>query len=549
MDVVSVVLIFLLTVVVSGFFVRLLPIAVPLPIVQIALGAGLSMSGFNVAFDSHLFLLLFIPPLLFLDGWRIPKGALFRDWRTILALAIGLVVFTVGGMGVLIHWMLPAMPLAVAFALAAILSPTDPVAVSAMTATSPVPSRLMHILEGESLLNDASGLVCFSFAVTAALTGTFSMGEATLSFAFVAGGGVVVGVAVTWLIGRCSRFLVKRVGEDSSIQILISLLIPFAAYLAAEHIGVSGILAAAVAGIAMHYAELIGRPLPATRMQRNAVWDTIQTALNGIIFVLLGEQLPGMLRDLPAVAASAGVAGPWHLLGYAALITLGLGAMRFAWVWTAVRVTAVRAERLGKSTPMPKTRLLAVTATAGVRGAITLAGILTLPLTMLDGSAFPGRDVAIFIAMAVILFSLTLASIGLPLLTRGLAADLPDAAPQRSEENARTAAAEAAIRRIDALNAEPESDELAAGARAQAVMRLRDAYQRRIDYGDSTDEDAAEALRAVQAERALRVQALRAERNELYRLRRARAIDDDVHQRLLREIDLQEASLTQTRAH
>src|SRR5690606_32104200 len=185
MHVVTMILMLLLAVVVSTFIVKLLPLKVPIPLVQIVLGAALSMLGMPVSFDSHLFLLLFIPPLLFLDGWRIPKGALFGEWRPILSLAIGLVVFTVVGMGMLIHWLIPAVSLAVAFALAAILSPTDPVAVSAMTANSPLPSRIGHILEGESLLNDATGLVCFSFAVTAALTGTFSLGKASLSFVMV----------------------------------------------------------------------------------------------------------------------------------------------------------------------------------------------------------------------------------------------------------------------------------------------------------------------------------------------------------------------------
>src|SRR5574337_1507322 len=180
---IELVLAMLLAVIVSGYLVRVLPISLPLPIVQIVLGgviAGVLHHG--VELDPEGFFLVFLPPLLFLDGWRIPKDGLFRDRGTILQLALGLVVFTVVGAGYLIHWLIPAMPLAVAFALAAIVSPTDPVAVSSITARVPVPRRLMHILEGESLLNDASGLVCFQFAVAAALTGTFSPGSAALTF-------------------------------------------------------------------------------------------------------------------------------------------------------------------------------------------------------------------------------------------------------------------------------------------------------------------------------------------------------------------------------
>src|SRR5215218_8255609 len=175
MEAITTVLVLLLAVLVIGILTRLAPINLPLPMLQIAIGALLSaVIGFEVRLDPDIFFLLFIPPLLFLDGWRIPKGAFFRDWRPILTLAIGLVVFTVIGVGLLISQLIPAIPLAVAFALAAILSPADPVAVSAITRGVPVPSRLMHILEGEALLNDASGLVCFRFAVAAALTGAFS---------------------------------------------------------------------------------------------------------------------------------------------------------------------------------------------------------------------------------------------------------------------------------------------------------------------------------------------------------------------------------------
>jgi len=548
MHVVTMVLVFLLAVVVSGFVARLLP-KVPLPLLQIAIGAGLSTLGFDVAFDPHLFLLLFIPPLLFLDGWRIPKGAFFRDWKPILALAIGLVVFTVLGMGWFIWWLVPAVPLAVAFALAAILSPTDPVAVGAMTAGAPPPPRLMHILEGESLLNDATGLVCFTFAVSAALTGTFSLGDASASFLLVAGGGLLAGVGVTWAIGRLNRFLVRRTGEEPGIQILVSLLIPFAAYLAAEHFHVSGILAAAAAGIAMHYGELSGRPLAATRMQRHAVWDTVQTALNGIIFVLLGEQLPAMVRALPEAAEASGSGNDvWHLLGYVVVITLVLGLLRFAWVWTAIRLTVFRAALRGERTAMPQTRLLAIIATAGVRGAITLAGILTLPLLMPDGSAFPARTVVIFIAMGVILLSLLIASIGLPLLVRGLTGTLPEPERRDSESNARVAASEAAMRRIDRLVAEPLADPGEEAARAEAAVLLRDAYQRHLHYGDLSGEDAVQMQRVEQAERRLRLAALDAERDELYRLRRARAIDDVIHRKLVGELDLAEATLRQRAA-
>ena len=539
------VLVLLLAVVVCAFVARLLPVKIPAPILQIAAGAGLHYVGLDVPFDSHLFLLLFIPPLLFLDGWRIPKGAFFRDWKTILALAIGLVAFTVVGAGLLVHWLIPAVPLAVAFALAAILSPTDPVAVGAMTASAPLPSRLMHILEGEALLNDATGLVCFTFAVNAALTGHFSLASASLSFVLVAGGGAVVGLVVTWAIARLNHALVQRTGEDPGTQIVVSLLVPFAAYLSAEKLHVSGILAAAVAGIGMHYVELTGRALAATRMQRAAVWSTLQMILNGTIFLLQGGQLPHTLERLPAVAEATGAGSAWRLAAYVAAIGLGLLVLRFVWVWISIQLTVLRAAHRGQVREMPRTRLLVVSSIAGVRGAITLAGILTLPVLAADGSPFPARDVAIFLAMGVILWSLAVASVGLPLLTRGLGAtDLPDPARGRSEAQARVAAAEAALRRIQQVLAEPEPDRDAAAARAEAARRLNDAYHFRLDYGDRAEADAAHVHRLAASERKLRLAVLAAERDELFRLRRAHIIDDEAHGRLVREIDLVEASLT-----
>ena len=220
MESISIALAMMMAVVVSGVLVRMLPVPIPLPLVQIALGA-LIAGGFNrgVALDPEIFFLLFLPPLLFLDGWRIPKEGVLRDKYAIVELALGLVICTVVGVGFFIHWLIPAMPLAIAFALAAIISPTDPVAVSAITSRVTIPKRVMHVLEGESLLNDASGLVAFRFAVAAAVTGSFSLTQAALSFVWVACAGLATGamftLAVTWIKNRVSR----RYGEEAGSQL------------------------------------------------------------------------------------------------------------------------------------------------------------------------------------------------------------------------------------------------------------------------------------------------------------------------------------------
>ncbi|MDB5368940.1 MAG: Na+/H+ antiporter [Roseomonas sp.] len=536
METVTMVLVLLLAVVLSGFLTRLSPLPLPLPILQIGLGALLAyITSFEVVLQPDLFFLLFLPPLLFLDGWRIPKRGLFRDGWTIVELALGLVLFTVLGIGLFIHWMIPEMPLAVAFALAAVLSPTDPIAVSAVAARVPIPHRLMHILEGESLLNDASGLVCLRFAVAAALTGSFSIAEAGATFVQLAIGGIAIGVAITWAVMWCLGKLVRRIGEDPGLQTLVSLLIPFGAYLAAEHVHVSGILAAVAAGVTMNYAEIFGQALATTRMRRTAVWDTVQFAANGIIFVLLGEQLPDIL---------AGVAGPesgddWMLAVYVLVIALALGLMRFFWVWTSLQFTLYKARRTGQPRPPVGWRVLVGASLAGVRGAITLAGVLTLPLVMEDGSPFPSRDLAIFLAMGVILVSLVGATLLLPPVLRGL--ELPPEDQQAQEEDfARRAAADAAVLEIERVQHELAAGKPDADLYAEAAALSMEPYNRQAGGAQATPAESERNRRIAEIERRLRLAGLKAERNALYRLRQAQQIEDGTFTRMVRQIDLAE---------
>lgn len=543
MSLIAIVLVFIMAIVVTVFLSHLLPVKVPLPLIQIAAGAALAACGFQVDFDPHIFLLLFIPPLLFLDGWRIPKDAFFRDMKPILSLAIGLVLVTILGIGLFIHWLIPAITVAAGFALAAILSPTDPVAVSAMTASSPLPSRMAHILEGESLLNDASGLVAFNFAIAAVLTGSFSPGDAVVKFFLMAAGGILSGLVVVWVTGKCNNFLVRRTREEPAIQILISLLIPFVAYLIAEAFHVSGILAAVAAGIAMHYEQLSGPRLPATRMKSSAVWSMLQTTLNGMIFLMLGEQLPRMLRTLPAVASQAGVSSPWYLLLYAVAITLALGVMRFAWVWLSMTLTIFRRKRRGKAiTIRPRFSIMSVMALAGVKGSVTLAGILTLPVMLADGSPFPGRELLIFLSMAVILMSLVVAAIGLPFMTRYLADDLPH---DTGKEDIGAVMTEVAINRLNALLDEPLDDPSEEALRADAGNMLLETYQRRLHYNDNEEgqDVGLELAKRARLEKYMQREVIVAQRQELFRLRRAHNISDTTFYEVLREIDLKEESL------
>jgi len=538
LETIVVVLVLLLAVVISGAFSRMLPIAIPRPLVQIAFGAAIALIGdLQVKLEPDIFFLLLLPPLLFLDGWRIPREEILKDRAAILELALGLVVFTVLGVGLIIHWMIPAMPLAVSFALAAVVSPTDPIAVSAIAQRVPIPKRMMHILEGESLLNDASGLVCLRFAIAAALTGTFSLYDATLNFLWVSIGGIAVGVAVTWIISRIKDWVSRHFGEDSGSQILISLLIPFACYLLAEKIHCSGILAAVAAGVTMSFAENSGRSLASTRIRRTTVWDTIQFAANGIIFVLLGEQLPSILQGAAETVRLTGHQQPWWLVVYVIGINVGLAALRFIWVWVSFKLTLFRT---GHRKVTPPWRIVAAMSFAGVRGAITLAGVLTLPLMLNDGTPFPARDLAIFLAMGVIIVSLIVASLFLPLLLNGL--QMPAEASHEAEEDAaRVAAAEAAIAAIERMQHKMSEGRKDADVYVAAASRVMDFYRERIVSRSQEGEAAVISRHNEQIERDLRLAALQAERTEIFKKVRARTLGSQAARKLIRELDLLEA--------
>ncbi|ADH91358.1 Na+/H+ antiporter [Ancylobacter novellus DSM 506] len=543
MDAITTALILLLAVVASGGITRSLPLPVPLPLVQIVLGVLIAaVADLGVELKPEIFFLLFLPPLLFLDGWRIPKDGLMRDRGTILQLAFGLVVFTVLGVGLFLHFMIPHMPLAVAFALAAVISPTDPVAVSAIAARTPIPHRLMRILQGEALLNDASGLVCMRFAVIAALTGSFSLIDAFGNFLWLVTAGVGVGAGVTWAAGVAKDWITRRVGEETGSQILISLLIPFGAYMLAEAVGGSGILAAVSAGIVMSHIEQAGHVMALTRVRRAAFWDMIQFSANGVVFVLLGEQLPTIVHAATRAVSEAGQREPVWLIVYVVAINIAVAVLRFLWVWVSLQFTLFRAARKGETAEKPSWRLIAATSLAGTRGAVTLAAVLSLPLLLDDGSPFPTRDLAILLAAGVIIVSLLAASIGLPFLMKGLKLP-PEPTHHEEEDKARLVAARAAIMAVERAQHDLGEGRSDADLYADAGARIMESYRQRIERGSKTG-DAAEHLRRMERiERELRLAGIRAERNEFYQLARTRQLTDDTVRKLVRELDLLETRL------
>lgn len=535
------VLMLLMLVSASKLASRLIPL--PLPLVQIFAGALLAWPslGFHVALDPELFLFLFLPPLLFSDGWRMPKRELWRLRTPILTLAVGLVLFTVVGAGYFIHWLIPSIPLPAAFALAAVLSPTDAVAVSAI-ARDRLPSPLMHILQGEALMNDASGLVTFKFALAAALTGYFSLTEASLSFLLVAIGGLALGVAASWLVGRGRSWMIARGWDDPATHVVLMLLLPFATYVLAERIGVSGILGAVAAGMMQSWVDLLPRQT-STRLLNRSVWGLLEFAFNGLIFLLLGLQLPGIVR------AVAGEAGLWEVLPLrifeVVAIFVVLVLLRFAWVqgsWRALaRIREWRGEHAIAQLPTPRAAwLLSI---GGVRGAVTLAGVMSVPLLLTPDQAFPQRDAMLFIAAGVILMSLIAACIALPLLLRGLAQPEDDLHRQALRDTWK-GTAQAAIKALETMQPEEQgtdSDAAQAALAAEAKARVMNEYRHLLDVFEDSADAQALAQQADAWERRLRVMALKAQRLELYAMHRRREVGDDVLREVLAELDLREA--------
>jgi monovalent cation/hydrogen antiporter len=541
LDTITIVLVLILAVVVSGSVANMLPWPVPQPLLQITLGGFIGLlADFRVELSPDVFFLLFLPPLLFLDGWRIPKEEMLKDIKPILELSLGLVILTIVGVGFLTNWLIPAVPLAVAFALAAVVSPTDPIAVRAITARVPVPRRLMHILEGEALLNDASGLVCFRFATAAALTGSFSLYDAAVSFMWMACGGIALGVGATWTITRAKAWADRRLGEESGSQILVSLLIPFASYLLAEQLGGSGILAAVAAGVTMSFIEASGRALAVTRIRRSTVWDMIQFAANGIIFVLLGEQLPAILAATAETVRMTGHQDPVWLPFYVLAIYTGLVALRFLWVWVSLTLTIFKAGRRDGRSWRPNLRLVAAVSVAGVRGTITLAGVLTLPIALNNGAPFPARDVAILLAMGVIIVSLIATGIGLPPLLRGLRMPA-ESSYEAEEDRARNASAEAAITEIERVQHSLSEGRSDADVYVAAASQIMDLYRTRIADRTRDDEVAALARRRNIIESELLLAAVKAERKMIFSMAQRKEIGSETASKLIRELDLAEA--------
>jgi CPA1 family monovalent cation:H+ antiporter len=496
----------------------------PYPIVLVLGGllTGLIPGLPDVELAPNLVFLLFLPPLVYIAAFFTSVRDLRTQARPILSLAIGLVLATTLVVGVVAHRLIPGLGWAAAFALGAIVSPPDSVAAAAIFRRLPVPRVIVTVLEGESLLNDATGLVAYRLAVAAAVTGAFSASDATAGFLIAGVGGVAVGLAVGWLVARLLEPL-----HDPPVEITISLLTPFAAYLPAEALGVSGVLATVACGLYLGRQE--ARLLDAdTRVQSRAVWDTGVFLLNGLVFVLIGLQLPRI------VAASLAGRSPLTLAGLAAAVTGTVLLVRFAWVfatdWLAHPRRAARDNRIAWAQD-------AVISWAGLRGVVSLAAALALPFTTASGDPFPERDLLIFLTVCVIVGTLVGQGLTLPWLLRMLRVR-EDASDDEEETVARQAATEAAQARLESLAVEWPGH-------LPLIDTLRTQYSHRASHFSDASQVAdragpSAAEQELMEHRAIHRAVIDAERAAIIDLRERGDIGEDAWRRVERDLDLEE---------
>jgi len=500
---------------------------IPYPIFFVLGGTAL---GFvpalpHIRLDPDMVFLVVLPPLLF-------PAALYTSWRDFRAnlrpislLAIGLVLFTTVIVAYFARYFFH-LPLAAGFVLGAIISPPDAIAATAIAERLRIPRRIVTVLEGESLVNDATALVAYRLAIAAVATGIFSWVQAGEQFVVIGLGGILTGLLIGWLADQFHR----RV-DDAPIEITFSLLTPFAAYLLAERLQVSGVLAVVTAGLYLGWRapQILSFQ---TRLRGGPVWDMVEFLLNGFVFIAIGLQLPDILHRLSDEHFPVHV-----LIGYAALITVTVIVLRILWVIPATYLPRMLSKKLRKRDPCPKWQHVAIVGWTGMRGVVSLAAALALPEEKADGTPFPGRDLILFLTFVIILATLVFQGLSLPFVIRWLGVQ-DDGSVEKEEREARLKANQSALARLNQLT-EPDP------TRLEALNRLRIEYEDHIIQLESDEpQKAGEPLRLFSSEyERLSAEALKVERRTIIHLRDDGTINDEVLRRIQRDIDLAEARL------
>jgi CPA1 family monovalent cation:H+ antiporter len=498
-------------------------INVPYPIVLVIGGAVIAVLPIGlpeIELDPELVLVIFLPPLLYASAFFANLADLRANLRPITLAAVGLVLATMVVVAVVAHSLVDGMSWPAAFALGAIVGPTDPVAAAAIARRLGVPRRLVSILEGESLINDATALVAYNIALRAATgAAAFSLLDAGWAFVWKASGGIALGLAVGWVIVWIRARL-----DDPLIENTIGLLSAYAAYVPAEHLDLSAVLAAVTVGCYVGWqAPRIASP--ATRLQGFGMWELLQFLLNAFLFVLIGLQLPTVMEALDHY-------DPWTLAGYACAVSLAVVLTRIVWANTVVYLVRALDRRAVQRTRRVGWRFRFVNAWAGMRGAVSLAAALALP------GDFPQRDLLIFLTFSVIFVTLVLQGLTLPPLIKRLGVLDDGEEEEREDLKARLLATKAALRRIEELREEEWTrDDTLERMHGMYEYRKRRLAARAGRIEDDGFEDRSFAYQTVVRE------VLEAQRAEIVRLRNAGTISNEVMHRIERELDLEDERL------
>jgi len=488
---------------------RKLPI--PSPILQVLAGAALGfVPGISLpTLEPDIVFFVFLPPILWAAAFFTSLREFQQNLRPIGLLAVGLVFVTSAAVAVTAHALLPGLPWAVAVAIGSIVSPPDAVAAAAIVSRLPVPRRVIVILEGESLVNDAAALVLYRTAVAAAVTGAFSLGEAIVRFFIDAGVGTLVGIAVGWLVVRTLRLT-----RDALAETLLTIAAPYVAWIAAESIGVSAVLACVSGGVYVrrHFSTSVS---PMSRLQSKAVWDLFVFIINAMVFLMLGLQFGPLIRMVPEGSL-------WSVFRVGAIISVVAIVLRLLWVPIATWLPRWLSAEVRRTELQPHPKAVALVAWTGMRGIVTLASALALPLTLDGGAPFPYRAEIILIGMCVIMLTLVLQGLTLSPLIKAFRFE-PETAHHEEERHARREALRRGAEALEDLSREPWADPAAVAlVRHDLQDRLRQHQQHTAD---------------VEVHRRLRAGVIRAERHMLVRLRNEGAISDETLRALEEELD------------
>lgn len=498
-------------------------ISIPYPTLMVLCGLGIALfPGLpHVELNPDIVLLVFLPPLMSAAAYATPWHEFRANIRPISLLAIGLVLATTTVVAVVAHAAVPGMPWAAAFALGALVSPPDAISATAVTQGLGVPRRITVILEGESLINDATGLVAYRVAVIAAVTGFFSPWHAFGQFVTAAVGGIAIGFAVGWLVMKLHKLV-----SDDTIETTLTLLTPYAAYLPAEALHCSGVLATVTTGIYIsRLSPIVFKP--SMRLQAKAVWEVAIFLLNGVTFVLIGLQLPQILSFIQNES-------PGLVWTSALLVCLSVVVVRMLWVYPAAwlpRLIGIHND------PIPRLAALTVIGWAGMRGVVSLAAALALPHFTATGEPFPYRDLITFLVFCVILSTLVLQSLTLPALVRWLKLS------SHQEKTEEQEGAEASIESLNAAIAYLQEVERSGEQDEADVIHLREVFERQRTHAVARGKLQDSKEGQITVCRTLYDKALAARRRRLLELRDAGHVTDEAMRRAQREIDLEEARL------